>query len=410
MLQRSSRSFTAQTGRPMTIRDLIVAVRVADPQLSPDGQSVAFVRTTTDPASGKRNADIWVAPADQVGAPKPLIAGDKSENTPRWSPDGRQLAFISTRDGDPQVYLAGRRRRERAQDHRRVRRRAAAARVLARRDDGRVRRRRLSRVQGRRVQPAAARGRGQGSGQGARPHAAAVSPLGRVARGRAPPRVRRAGRAAGAARDLTPGDFDSPPGQQEDAAIAFTPDSKTLAFVSNREGNDKEAWTTNNDVWSVPVTGGDAKKLTRESRGGRPAGRSRRDGKIVIVRAQRRPGFESDRWYLDVYDRATGAKRTLFETPDLSVSDFTLSRTARRSTSPRHEQGHGQSVPRAARGRHASGGRGTGGAISALDRGAGRRRVFSKSTLTAPAESSRSALIAAVRSRRHADAREQRRG
>ena len=44
----------------------------------------------------------------------------------------------------------------------------------------------------------------------------------------------------------------------------------------------------------------------------------------MIVRAQRRPGFESDRWYLDVYDRATAAKRTVFETPDLSVSDFTL--------------------------------------------------------------------------------------
>ena len=55
------------------------------------------------------------------------------------------------------------------------------------------------------------------------------------------------------ARDLTPGDFDSPPGQQEDAAIAFTPDSKLVAFVSNRDGNDREAWTTNNDVWSVPV-------------------------------------------------------------------------------------------------------------------------------------------------------------
>ena len=43
--------------------------------------------------------------------------------------------------------------------------------------------------------------------------------------------------------DLTPGDFDSPPGQQEDAAIAFSPDSREIAFVSNREGNDRESWT-----------------------------------------------------------------------------------------------------------------------------------------------------------------------
>ena len=39
----------------------------------------------------------------------------------------------------------------------------------------------------------------------------------------------------------------------------------------------------------------------------------------MFVRAQRRPQFESDRCYLDVYDRATGTKRTLFESPDLSV-------------------------------------------------------------------------------------------
>ena len=129
--------------------------------------------------------------------------------------------------------------------------------------------------------------------------------------------------AGGPARDVTPGDFDSPPGQQEDNAIAFAPNSKLLAFVSNREGNDKEAWTTNNDVWLVPVTGGDAKKLT-----GNPAADNQPtftpDGKSVIVRAQRRPGFESDRFYLDIYDLATGAKRTLFEAPDLSVSDYTL--------------------------------------------------------------------------------------
>ena len=57
----------------------------------------------------------------------------------------------------------------------------------------------------------------------------------------------------GEPRDLTPGDFDSPPTQQEDAALAFTPDGKELVFVSNRDGIDKEAYSTNNDVWSVRV-------------------------------------------------------------------------------------------------------------------------------------------------------------
>ena len=50
----------------MTIQDLLGAVRIADPQLSPDGKTVVFVRTTTDVATGKRNADIWSVPADAL--------------------------------------------------------------------------------------------------------------------------------------------------------------------------------------------------------------------------------------------------------------------------------------------------------------------------------------------------------
>src|SRR5438093_1387021 len=96
----------AQANRPLAINDLITAVRVADPQLSPDGRTVVFVRTTTDTSAGRRNADIWAVPADGSSAPRELITGDKTENTPRYSPDGRRLAFISTRDGAAQVYVA----------------------------------------------------------------------------------------------------------------------------------------------------------------------------------------------------------------------------------------------------------------------------------------------------------------
>ena len=48
----------------MTIDDLIGAVRVADPQLSPDGRTVVYVRTTTDLKSGRRNADLWLIPGE----------------------------------------------------------------------------------------------------------------------------------------------------------------------------------------------------------------------------------------------------------------------------------------------------------------------------------------------------------
>jgi dipeptidyl aminopeptidase/acylaminoacyl peptidase len=296
--------------RPMTVEDLLGGVRIADPQVSPDGKWVAFVRTTTDVASGARNADIWVVAADGASAPKLLIGGDKSENTPRWAPDGKRLAFISTRDGAANLYLAD-------ADGGNVR-------ALTKLPEG--------------AQPPVVFS----------PDGSTIAFVSDVKQGPAPAgQVHRVTRllyrhwdewrentrhhvfvvptAGGEPRDLTPGDFDSPPGQQEDAAITFTPDSKQVVFVSNRDGADKEAWSTNNDVWSVPVSGGTAKKLTpNPAADAQPAFTA--DGKHLVVRAQRRPGFESDRSYLDVYDTTTWTKRTVFEAPDLSVSDFTLSK------------------------------------------------------------------------------------
>src|SRR5690606_37602083 len=82
-------------------------------------------------------------------------------------------------------------------------------------------------------------------------------------------------------------------------------------------------WTTNNHVFLVPVEGGPVRQLTTN-----PAADTHPvfspDGRTLFVTAQRRPGFESDRWYLDAYDLASGARRTLFTTPDLSVGEFTL--------------------------------------------------------------------------------------
>jgi hypothetical protein len=64
----TSQSPGAQGRRAMTIDDLLGAVRVTDPQLSPDASRVIFVRTTTDLKSGERNADIWAVPADGIGS------------------------------------------------------------------------------------------------------------------------------------------------------------------------------------------------------------------------------------------------------------------------------------------------------------------------------------------------------
>src|SRR5512139_1186345 len=95
----------AAAARPMSIDDLLTAVRVSDPQLSPDGRWVAFVRIETDPRSLKRNADVWLVPADGSAPPRPLTRHEKSDTTPRFSPDGSSIAFLSTRGGTSQVWL-----------------------------------------------------------------------------------------------------------------------------------------------------------------------------------------------------------------------------------------------------------------------------------------------------------------
>ena len=121
------------------------------------------------------------------------------------------------------------------------------------------------------------------------------------------------------------------------AAIAFSPDGKQIAFVSNRDGNDVEAWTTNHDVWIVPVTGGAAQKLTPQQGGGRAAGvDARRTADRRAQPAARRASSPIAGISTSTTSRAA-QQRTVFETPDLSVEDFTLAPDGR--IDPLHRAG-----------------------------------------------------------------------
>jgi dipeptidyl aminopeptidase/acylaminoacyl peptidase len=89
----------------ITIDDLYQLGWIEDPRFSPDGRFVAFVRVTVDRAGNRYRRAIWLAPTDGA-PPRRLTAGTKSDTSPRWSSDGRRLAFVSTRDGDkPQIYI-----------------------------------------------------------------------------------------------------------------------------------------------------------------------------------------------------------------------------------------------------------------------------------------------------------------
>ncbi len=108
----------------------------------------------------------------------------------------------------------------------------------------------------------------------------------------------------GAARDLTPGAHEVPPfslgGQDQ---YAFSPDGKEVAYSANLD--EMQATSTNNDVFLVPTAGGEPKKITTNpGSDGTPIYSP--DGKYIAYRSQLRGGYESDRFRLMLYERATG--------------------------------------------------------------------------------------------------------
>jgi len=375
-------SVLAQSQRAMTIDDLLGAIRVTEPALSQDGQQVAYVRTTTDLQTGRRNGDVYLVAADGASPPKLLVGGNASESTPQFLRDGRQIAFISSRDGAPQVYivpLSG-------GEPRKVTSLSAGVQpplVVA--PDGRS----VAFVSD--VYPSCPdEACNKNHADAAEKDPVKVHRLTQLMfrhwnewRETQRHHVFVADLETGAARDLTPGDFDAPPHNYEDAGFAFSPDSRQLAFVSKREGPDIEAWSTNMDVWLTPVAGGDLKKVTPNPAADQTPVFSP-DGRSLVVRSQRRPGFEADRIYLDVYDLHSGAKRTVFTAPDLPVDEFSISPDGSTIwfTAPEQARENLFTVPFA-------GGTPkrvvTGGAVATVSAGNGFA-VFAKSTLTSPAD------------------------
>jgi dipeptidyl aminopeptidase/acylaminoacyl peptidase len=90
----------AQNGRGATAEDYFQFQFIADPRLSPDGKSVAYVFTTIDQKKNRRESSVWLVPADGSAPPRRLSAEGFNSNSPRWSPDGKTLAILSTRNTD----------------------------------------------------------------------------------------------------------------------------------------------------------------------------------------------------------------------------------------------------------------------------------------------------------------------
>ena len=91
----------ADVKRPLTPDDYFALQLASDPQMSPDGKLAAYTVTSIDRKLNRRISEIWISPMDGSGEPWPLTNAESS-TSPRWSPDGQSIAFLSARH-DPQT-------------------------------------------------------------------------------------------------------------------------------------------------------------------------------------------------------------------------------------------------------------------------------------------------------------------
>jgi dipeptidyl aminopeptidase/acylaminoacyl peptidase len=303
--------------RAMTFDDLLGMYRVGDPQISPDGKWIAYTLGAVDKAANRTVRNIWLAPV-AGGEPRQLTSGGRDLHA-RWSPDGKWLAFLSTRDGTAQVWLIS---LEGGEATKLTNLSTGADNVMWSpdgkwlaftsevfpdcRDDAcnekRDAEREKSKVKARAYDALLYR-HWDAWEDGKRSHLFVISVAG------------------GTPRDLTAGaDYDVPPvqrGSGED--LAWSPDSKELCFTAVTDP--VEAISTNGDLFVVPAGGGEIKKITTNGGfDGNPAYSP--DGRWIAYHSQARAGFEADLWRLVLYDRQSGKHTVANEKFDRSVENI----------------------------------------------------------------------------------------
>jgi len=375
--------------RPFTPRDLVMLDRVSDPQVSPDGRSVAFTVRETDFAANKGLRSLWRLSLHEKDAqPQRLSARGSNSDTPRWSPDGKTLYFLSARSGSTQVWRLDAGLGEARQvtdlpldvnnfliapDGRSL---ALSIDVFADCADLACTKKRLD-------DTAAGKASGKlfdrlfirhwDTWADGRRSQLFLAPL-------------NADGSAGTPRWLTrgiDGDIPSKPFGDE-TEYAFAPDGKTIYFGVRIAGR-SEPWSTNFDIYSVPVDGSAApRNLTADNPAWDAWPVPSKDGSKLYYLAMKRPTFEADRFGIMELDLASGKKRELDPDWDRSAANMTLSEDGRSLYVLAEDHGiRGLFEVGIASGkaRLLAGD----GNISAYSR-AGDTLVFARDTLTAPAD------------------------
>src|SRR5438477_11813642 len=78
---------------------------IGDPQLSPDAARVAFTVKITDAAKNKYRSHLWLTRTSEGGHTRQFTTGEVSDSSPRWAPNGCQIAFVRSKDRETQIWL-----------------------------------------------------------------------------------------------------------------------------------------------------------------------------------------------------------------------------------------------------------------------------------------------------------------
>jgi dipeptidyl aminopeptidase/acylaminoacyl peptidase len=307
--------------QPFDVAAMLRLARISEPVLSPDGKTVAFTVQTVDLEQNTKPKQIYVVGLSG-SFPRQITREGTDNERPRWSPDSRLIYFVSNRGGSSQVWsMSPDGANARQVSHVST----EAGGVLVSADgkkivftssvypecgsDDRCNKDKIDTDAKNKVKAhiyTSLLYRHWTEWQTARRQHILVM-----------------NNDGGEVKDLTPGTHDVPPfslGGPDDYAIS--PDSTELAFAMNMDAN--LALSTNSDIYTIPLAGGEPKKITI-SPGADDAPLYSPDGRYLAFRSQARPGYESDQWRLMALERASGKTTNLSEGLDRWVGSMTWS-------------------------------------------------------------------------------------